>query len=320
MIKSHGICYLLLAGTILSTSATAAVFEPTLDALKAQGSVLSGDYALTQVDTDLPAGAVEVTIDNVKYYFIPQGSDASLLTILAGTSAGQLIADANGIFDLNDVKYNFDIAAIPDSVFKYAQGTESDYNFIINQADAEGNLTPQYYKVILKPETFSTSSSIEWSDTALTGGQTNDSVEVTLPNNQTQTFYYQYTKPENYTEANTRIDDTLASANVTNVLFMGLNASYGGAIYNKQNLPDVDISADFIGNYASSSSSFAQGGAIHNRGGTIGDITGDFIGNYTSGYSANGGAIYNYGTNATIGNITGDFIDNYTSAPSAERI
>ena len=83
---SNKFYYLLLAGTILSTSATAATLEPTLDALKAQGSVLSGDYALTQVDTDLPAGAVEVTIDNVKYYFIPQGNDASLFVFLIKNS------------------------------------------------------------------------------------------------------------------------------------------------------------------------------------------------------------------------------------------
>ncbi len=88
----------------------------------------------------------------------------------------------------------------------------------------------------------------------------------------------------------------------------------------------ADINNDFIGKYASSSSS-AHGGAIYNyayssgAAAIIGDITGDFIGNYASSvkYEAHGGAIYNvaYPGTATIGDITGDFIGNYASSSSS---
>ena len=77
-----------------------------------------------------------------------------------------------------------------------------------------------------------------------------------------------------------------------------------------------NITGDFIGNYtsSSSSSSYAQGGAIINSG-TIGNISGDFIGNhaYSERGIIDGGAICN---GATIGNITGDFIGNHASTES----
>ena len=88
------------------------------------------------------------------------------------------------------------------------------------------------------------------------------------------------------------------------------SSAYGGAIYNTATIGD--ITGDFIGNYVSSSYSDAEGGAINNNWySTIGDITGDFIGNYATGYSALGGAIFNSGT---IGDIAGDFIGNYAAA------
>ena len=91
-------------------------------------------------------------------------------------------------------------------------------------------------------------------------------------------------------------------------------SAYGGAIYNYDDGTIDDITGDFIGNYATSSGSSTYGGAIYNNGfsATIGDIIGDFIGNYVSStnYYANGGAIYN---GYTIGDITGDFIGNYAS-------
>ena len=94
----------------------------------------------------------------------------------------------------------------------------------------------------------------------------------------------------------------------------------GGAIYNSGSNSTIgDITGDFSGNYAQSTPSSAQGGAIHNSNGTIGNITGDFSGNYaqsTSAY-AYGGAIYNSGSNSTIGDITGDFSGNYAQSTSA---
>ena len=303
--------YALLAGTILSTPTNyvaAATLTPTLDTIKAEAADISGSYALTKLSGELPAGAAEVEIAGVKYYFTPTGDDAALLKTLAGTVAGNLVEDAGGIFEFDGKKYNFDITAIPESVFEYTEGTAEDYNFTMQEADAEGNLTTKYYKVVLKPETFTTSKSITWG-TSVQTGDTTGSVAVNLPHNQMQTFYYAYNKPADYTEAGTRIDDTLTAQSVTSVIFKGISdSSSGGAIYNTQDHGDIDITADFIGNYVNGY--YVYGGAIDNRG-TIGNIIGNFIGNYVSGSSSagpSGGALHNSGT---IGNITGNFIGNY---------
>ena len=304
--------YALLAGTILSTpanyAAAAATLTPTLDTIKAEAADLSGNFALMELTDDLPEGAVEVEIAGVKYYFTPTGDDAALLKTLAGTVAGNLKEDENGIFEFDGKKYSFNTEAIPASVFEYAEGTAEDYNFTMQEADAEGNLTTKYYKVVLKPETFTTLESITWG-TSVQTGDSSGSVAVNLPNNQMQTFYYAYNKPADYTEAGTRIDDTLTAQSVTSVVFKGMSdSSSGGAIYNTQDHGDINITADFIGNYVNGY--YVSGGAIFNRG-TIGNIIGNFIGNYVSGSSSagsSGGAILNSGI---IGNITGDFIGNY---------
>ena len=172
----------------------------------------------------------------------------------------------------------------------------------------------------------------------VTWSETQGDYEINLAG---KTWYYDYNKPEGYTDATDRIDDTLSSANVTGVVFKGISSSTdGGAIYNTQDNGDINITADFIGNYAdeeggaiyntdtigditgdfignyASGGNNAYGGAISNEYGTIGDITGDFIGNYVSGSNnANGGAILNSGT---IGNITGDFIGNYALGESTD--
>ncbi len=222
---------------------------------------------------------------------------------MAGTSAGKLVVDEDGIFELNGQKYNFDVSSIPNSVFSYVEGTETDYNFTIQEADSEGNLTTKYYKIVLNPAEFSTSSSTTWEPAEAAGENT---IEVQLPNNQTQYFKYTYTKPDNYTETSERTDDTLASANVTNVVFQGISSSsYGGVIYNTQDNSSVNIKADFIGNSAGNG-----GVAIYNAtNASIASITGDFIENSSSG---NGGVVYNE-YNSSIGNITGDFIENSSS-------
>ncbi len=102
----------LLAGTILSTpaTATAATLTPTLDTIKAEAADLSGNFALSELTGDLQEGAVEVEIAGVKYYFTPTGDNAALLKTLAGTVAGNLKEDENGIFEFDGKKYSFDVA------------------------------------------------------------------------------------------------------------------------------------------------------------------------------------------------------------------
>ena len=316
----------LLATTFLSSPAGAAALTPTLDTIKREAADLSGNFVLSELTSALPTGAVEVMIGDKSYYFMPSGENAALLATLAGTPAGNLKEDANGIFELNGQKYGFDVASIPDSVFEYAEGTKDDYNFTVQEADAEGNLTDKYYKINLKPENFSTSKSITWTevpeaqkddkDDDLSDGKVSAVIAVRLPNDQTKYFQYTYTKPDNYTVTNTRINDTLGNANVTNVVFNGISSSEGkgGAIYNTQDNRDVNINADFIGNSATFVGS-AYGGVIYNDdSGIIGNITGNFIGTSSASPYFYGGVIYNDGT---IGNITGDFIRNSAAASSA---
>ena len=271
---------LFALGAGVSTANAAVTLSPTLDSLKEQAKDISPDasYTLTRLNygETLPEGAAKVTINKEAYYFTPK-SDKDLLQTLAGTSAGV-------ITDGTPKSISFDVSKLPASVFKYETDTKND-------------------NIDLKPNEIGTSKAIKWnikSDGAI------GSVEVKLPNSDTQTLYYTVDSG-NYT-LGTRLNDlTHNVGSAKKVLFKGLHDSSevkGGAIYNTST-DGYNIYADFIGNYASS------GGAIYNSG-TLGNITGDFIGNYASSSVIDfGGAIYN---NGTIGNITGDFIGNYASA------
>ena len=226
---------------------------------------------------------------------MPSGENAALLATLAGTPAGSLIASENGIFELNGQKYGFDVASIPDSVFEYAENSVKDYNFIVKEADAEGNLTTKRYKINLKPDNFSASKSITWMEVSKDKKSEAGVIVAELPRKQSKYFQYTYTKPADYTESNTRINDTLSADSVNKVVF---KTSDGSAIYNTKDNSSVNITADFIGNSASLSS------MISNRG-FIGNISGNFMGNF-------GQAIYNSSNGtAIIGDITGNFLSNY---------
>ena len=336
----------LLATTFLSSPAGAATLTPTLDTIKREAADLSGNFVLSELTGDVPAGAVKVTIAGKDYYFTPSGDDAALLATLAGTSAGNLKEDANGIFELNGQKYGFDVASIPDSVFEYTAGTKDDYNFTVQEADAEGNLTDKYYKINLKPEYFSTSKSISWTEVGEDKKDETGVVAVNLPNNQTKYFQYTYTKPDGRIIYSTR--QVNFTGDVIDADFIGnfLSANYpaGGAIYNIGTIEN--ITGNFVGNYAASTGNFAYGGAIYNDRATIGSINANFADNYTSlGHSwgggiansgiissiagnfisnhttSNGGAIFNGsifdGPDVAINNVYGDFINNYVASSSS---
>ena len=305
---------LFALGAGVSTAAAAVTLSPTLDSLKEQAKDISPDvsYTLTKLDSGetLPEGAAKVTINKETYYFTPS-SDKNLLQTLAGTSAGIITSDSG-----TPKSISFDVSKLPASVFSYAEGTENDHNFVVQEADQDGNITKKYYKIVLKTNEIGTSAAIKWSTDA--AGATG-SVEVKLPNSDTPTKLYYTVDESKYdpTLGTTRLDNLTADVGsaTEKVLFKGLNQTsgsssvYGGAINNSSN-KGYNIYADFIGNYTSSYSysASASGGAIYNSG-TLGNITGDFIGNYAYSYSASGGAIYN--SSGTIGSITGDFIGNY---------
>ncbi len=310
---------LFALGAGVSTANAAVILSPTLDSLKEQaqkaGAVSKGEYILTKLnDGDaVPEGKAAVRIGKNVYYFSPNtGEDAKLLSILAGTPVASVDDAANPStikFDVTNIATKF-----PSSVFEYKTGTENDYNFVVQEADQDGNITKKYYKVALKTNNMHTSPNISWEKV-----EKNEAgvVTVKLPNKQTEYYKYTYTQPANrnvYTSQQTSLSGDVYADFVGSSISSPSAAAKGGAIYNGGTISN--ITGDFIDNYASSSdSSFsAQGGAIYN-GGTIGNITGDFIGNYaaTENGEANGGAIYNDGT---IDNITGDFIGNYASVSS----
>ena len=211
------------------------------------------------------------------------------------------------------------------SVFSYSEGSENDYNFTLQEADAEGNLTTKYYKIDLKPEAFSTSKNISWLAVGEDQKDATDVVAVQLPNNQTKYFKYTYTQPADYekvsepelvlqtitdpTESNTYQSGGVAVSNVA-------DNNYGD-IKNKL-FKDNRVSGKLVNNTGRFKTLSITGGTVYNAG-TIGDVEADFIGNSLAGtstenrysrVSADGGAIYN-SNEATINSITGNFIGNY---------
>ncbi len=310
MTKHTSLAIALTATTFLCTPAVASSLTPTLDALKSEaGSVLPSvnqTYNLSELSGDLPTGAVKVEIGGKDYYFMPSGDNAGLLTTLAGTSAGMLKESSDGLFELDGKKYGFDVASIPDSAFSYSEGSEDDYNFSMSEADAEGKLTTQYYKIDLKPEAFATSKNISWTAVSEDQKDAADVVAVQLPNDQTKYFKYTYTRVPDRTIYNTPQNSLSGDVNAD---FIGsFNESNGGAIRNINTSID-NITGDFIGN--STGSDYGHGGAIYINNGKVNNITGDFIGNSLNGNYANGGAIHN-SFHSIIGNISGDFISNFS--------
>ena len=100
------------------------------------------------------------------------------------------------------------------------------------------------------------------------------------------------------------------------------NYARGGAIYNSSKI--ASVVGDFVANHVEArgsieNSSWSQGGAISNQGGTITSIKGNFLGNYaqslyaTGDGMAKGGAIMNRSA-GVITEIDGNFIGNYAVA------
>ena len=316
---------LFALGAGASTANAAVTLSPTLDSLKAeaqQTGAVSEKYDLKKLDANakVPEGQAAVRIGKNVYYFSPNtGEDAKLLSILAGTPVASVdnVANPSTIkFDVTNIATKF-----PSSVFEYKTGTENDHNFVVQKADQDGNITKEYYKIVLNTDNMHTSPNISWDKVGADKKYEDGVVAVYLPDNQTE--YYKYTVGEYNSTPDTRLEHLTADVGsaTQKVLFKGLKQTSdssevkGGAIYNTST-DGYNIYADFIGNYTESGNSKAYGGAIYNSG-TIGDIIGDFIGNYTStssdDYYFGGGAIYN--DRGAIGsNITGDFIGNYVSA------
>ena len=167
---------------------------------------------------------------------------------------------------------------------------------------------------------------------SLTGPKVNwsesEGTEVTIGD---KTFYYNYTKPTDYEETSTRINNTLATADVDKKLFTGISGpADGGAIYSKSSaVGNIDIYSDFLNNTSSSTSTattYGAGMALRGTPITLGTISGDFVGNRATSGTGNvvGSAIYFDSTTsaaATIDTIEGNFINNsaYTRGGSSSK-
>ena len=189
-------------------------------------------------------------------------------------------------------------AANSGEVFDCAEGTENDWSFTKPEADAEGKLTTEYYKIILKPENFSTTGSTVWRKAGENEKFDADTVAVYLPNKQTEYFKYDNVRP-----AGRKVYDTRQSSlsGKVDADFVGSVANVsGGAVYNNGTIDK--ITGDFVAN----STTGGYGGAVYN-GGRIENVAGNFIGNQSG---QDGGTFYNAGT---VGSIGGNFLGNHVS-------
>ena len=189
-------------------------------------------------------------------------------------------------------------AANSGEVFDCAEGTENDWSFTKPEADAEGKLTTEYYKIILKPENFSTTGSTVWRKAGENEKFDADTVAVYLPNKQTEYFKYDNVRP-----AGRKVYDIRQSSlsGEVDADFVGSVANVsGGAVYNNGTIDK--ITGDFVAN----STTGGYGGAVYN-GGRIENVAGNFIGNQSG---QDGGTFYNAGT---VGSIGGNFLGNHVS-------
>ena len=82
------------------------------------------------------------------------------------------------------------------------------------------------HKINLKPDNFSASKSITWMEVSKDKKSEAGVIVAELPRKQSKYFQYTYTKPADYTESNTRINDTLSADSVNKVVFQGAITVY----------------------------------------------------------------------------------------------
>ncbi|MCM1323582.1 MAG: hypothetical protein NC218_05425, partial [Acetobacter sp.] len=126
-------------------------------------------------------------------------------------------------------------------------------------------------------------------------------------------YQYTYHKPNNYENVTERINNTLATADVTNKLFEGFGGNFrGSAIYNTQDNSLIDIKADFVKN-TSTQGGWLNGVVVSNTG-KIGSITGDFVGNYVENGASVQGFIGQY--QGEMKDVQGNFVGNRITSTS----
>ncbi len=278
----------LLATTFLSSPAGAAALTPTPDTIKSEAAGLSGNFALSELTGDLPAGAVEVKIGDKNYSFTPpvpsQGADAAYMIneisedefnrknpfhfVMAGDGINE---DEEGNVYLSE-----------EAFFKIEIDTEADWQTDVYDTDQAGgdiaaNFGGQAKNAVSNPENGKIGK--------ISGNFIVNSSSAILNNN-------------------------FAEINGINADFISNQAYHGGAIYNRGKIGD--ISGLFINNQSE-----GGGNAVFNLGEIV-NIGGQFVDNHDAyTYEARmmpmvldirgGGAILNRGT---IGKIDAEFNNN----------
>ncbi len=321
--KRSGRILVMLCLLCCSSNVFADNTSPTIDTIKTSATNYiqrKPSYTLTPLTGTLPDGAVQVTINGTKYYYTPAaGSDIKTLQDLANIGNSALIEtldDNNSklTYVVNGKYYTYDTDKLPGSGYTLTPAvTKGDTTITLYETAADGTLTPVYYNVELKKTEYGDSTG----DTTLTfGWQKNADNKPEFKQNPATHIGQQITYKYNNRTSETPINDNRDhSGDTIEGLFINrTGAAKGGAIYQDRASAKLgDINADFISNYANSSST-AAGGAIYNHAGSIKDISGDFVGNHADSTNGDvwGGAILNW--NGTVGNITGDFIGNYITS------
>ena len=200
----------------------------------------------------------------------------------------------------------------PFSITNYEKQTTT-YHDPISGSDVEVyDLAPKDYRIDLKTADYGSGNDVKYfkwvqdknGDYSLEKTDTEQDAQITVHYN---------------TETNKRkkIDNNTEDINqeFVDLTFNG-EKEQGGAVYNDATKNEnINIKGDFIKNCVDKhvqGNGNAQGGAIANMWGSIGNIEGDFIGNYThseANSDSQGGAIAN--VFSTMGNIKGNFIGNY---------
>ena len=191
------------------------------------------------------------------------------------------------------------------SIFSYEPGSSDNYDFVLPEANGQEKPVAEYYKIVLKPERFSSFGNVNWTEVGEDQKDAADVVAVQLSNQRTKYFKYDYNDNTDRIIYHTR--QTALSGNV-NADFIDITSnSSGGTIFNENAIDTIE--GDFIGNLLQKNEySFLNGSVIYNNS-KIGHIRGNFIGNSNSS-DYNLSLIYNEYA-ATIENITGSFIANY---------
>ena len=313
----------LLATTFLSSPAGAAALTPTPDTIKSEAAGLSGNFALSELTGDLPAGAVEVKIGDKNYYLTPSGDDAALLATLAGTSDDNLKEDANGIFELNGQKYGFNVSLLKGGNLTYEKGSADDHDFSLQTLGTNGKTETAYYKFDFKFPGLESLNHINWQEVGEDKKDDDNVIALKLSDKNMKYYQFSYNQPQDFTIVadKSKKYQTANPADLTEQAGGSAlnNTGNGGSVVN-QVFKNNSVTAQITKSDDSYKYYFLQGGAIYNSG-TIDEINADFIGNSVkvvidgSGSHqtavAQGGAIFNKGT---VGNITGDFINNEGSA------